>query len=388
MTAFSRTRCDEELTSSARETRPCFSGLVQLVDNPTDRREVIRPCYYILPVLGMWNTENTRFNINWRIYRAFIYFVWLAVLVAVMCLDFVHYGFNSKSVHVRAVMNSVCTSVDFLCPFVFTLYYFNHGQFVDVVSSVQNVSDEWYEKLRKMSRWYTLLSLILWALCAAFFMVHWYPFFSKPWHYGVYIPVIIVMSGWWAAWLTIYGYVCHVHSLQIDIVSAKVASRQQNSTAIFLEHIQLQNSLEKTQKDFSVIISLAIIYHSVDLIVFSFAYFNSAFGNDYPLWQYVGTVLFDLLSLIFKLYPPALVAAAVHRLVLQGAKRCHTFVTPTSTELPLQEMQLFQYMASCEADMGLKILGIRITLELALQLLMAIVTIAVSFVAFVIPKLK
>ena len=38
--------------------------------------------------------------------------------------------------------------------------------------------------------------------------------------------------------------------------------------------------------------------------------------------------------------------------------------------------------------MGLKILGIRITVELTVKILMTIVTLGVSFIAFVIPRLK
>ena len=353
-----------------------------------DRRSphVIRPCYYILQILGMWKPRDGIFEFPWRIYRAFAFVMWLLCLAAIMCLDFVHYGFKTDSVHVREIMNSACTCLDFLCPFVFTLYYFRKGHYVEVVTCVQDASEEWCQKLRRIARWYSLMSVFLWGICAAFFMMHWFPFFSKPWYYAVYVPVIVYIAGWWGTWLTIYGFVCHVHSLQIDVVIQEMKSAELKATTIFKKFSQLQTSLEKTQKDFNVIISLALAYHTLDLIVFSFAYFSSAFGSDYPLWQYVGTVIFDLTSLIFKLYPPAIVAGAAHRIVLQACKRCH--VLPQTTDLPLEDMQLFHHMALCEPDMGLKILGIRITVELSLKVLMTIATVAVSFVAFVIPRLN
>ncbi|XP_078358725.1 uncharacterized protein LOC144643383 [Oculina patagonica] len=353
-----------------------------LLDRGTRSPEVIRPCYYILQILGMWKPEDGQFKFTWRIYRGFVYIVWLECLVAIMCLDFVHYGFDKKKIHVREIINSVCTSLDFLCPFVFTLYYFNRGQYVALVFSVQNVSNEWKQKLNRISRWYTVLSVFLWGLCAAFFMVHWFPFFTKWWHYAVYIPAIVYISGWWSTWLSIYGFVCQVHSLEIDTVIEEMKSRECKPTTILQKHFLLQSSLERTQKDFNVIISLAIAYHALDLIVFSFAYFSSDFGSDYPKWQYVGTVLFDLISIIFKLYPPAIVAAASHRMVKQASKRCRLHWTPLATELPLEDMQLFQYIAWREADMGLKIFGIRITVELAMKILMTIGTAAITFVAF------
>ncbi|XP_078342094.1 uncharacterized protein LOC144627942 [Oculina patagonica] len=213
----------------------------------------------------------------------------------------------------------------------------------------------------------------------------WFPFFTKWWHYAVYIPAIVYIAGWWGTWLSIYGFVCNVHSLQIDTVIEEMKSRECKPTTILQKHFQLQSSLERTQKDFNVIISLAIAYHVLDFVVFSFAYFTSAFGNtsDYPIWQYVGAVLFYLISVIFKLYPPAIVAAASHRMVIQASKRCQLHLTPLATELPLEDMQLFQYMAWRESDMGLKILGIRITIQLTMKILITISTAAISFVAFV-----
>ena len=118
-------------------------------------------------------------------------------------------------------------------------------------------------------------------------------------------------------------------------------SRECKPTKILQKHFQLQNSLERTHKDFNVIISLAIAYHVVDLIIFSFAYFSAAFGNDYTKWQYVGTVLFDLISVIFKLYPPALVAAASHRIVVKASKRCQLHLDPRQENSQLKICSCF-----------------------------------------------
>ena len=356
---FSKIFGDTSINSSfMREMMSSYNShedrnhLLDAVDRSPRSPNAIRPCFYILQILGMWKPKNGKFEFLWQVYRVFVYIVWSGCLASIMCLDFVHYGFNTKRIHFREVTNSACTCIDFLCPFVFTLYYFNRGQFVELVFKVQNVSHGWKQKLRRIS----------------------------------YIPAVVYITGWWVTWLSIYGFICHVHSLQINTVKEKIRMRERRPISILREHFELQQSIEKTQKDFNVIISMAVAYHILDLLVFSFAYFNSAFGSDYPIWQYVGTVLFDLLSIIFKLYPPALVAAASHRIVVEASKGCRRSLH--SADLPTEDIQLFQYMALCEPDMGLKILGIRITVELTVKILMTIVTVGVSFIAFVIPRLK
>ena len=158
-------------------------------------------------------------------------------------------------------------------------------------------------------------------------------------------------------------------------------------SAFLSKHQELKNSLERTQKDFSWIISFALMYHTIDLIIFSFAYFHSDFGENYEIWQYIGGVLFDTVSIVIKLYPPAVVAAAVHRITVQASKRCEMKVTSLSRNLPLEDMQLHQYIFCCESDMGIKILGIKITVEIASTICSTIATAIISFVAFVIPRL-
>ena len=384
-----------EINSSyAREISSSYNSceegihLLSAVDRGPHSPHAIRPCYYILQILGMWKPRDGKFEFIWRVYRGFVYLLCLGTLAAIMGLDFVHYGFDKDKIRLGEIMNSVPTCLNLLCPFIFTVYYFKTGQFVEIVFSVQNVSNERHQKLSRVARWYTLMSFCLWVLGAAFFIIHWLPFLSKPWQYVVYIVVAVYTTGWWSTWLSIYGFACHVHSLQIDVVVDEMKAIDCTPVAIMQKHSQLQISLERTQKDFNVIISFALAYHVADLIIFSFAYFSFSFGSTYELWQYVGGVIFDLISIIVKLYPPAIVAAAVHRIVVQASKRYQFQVTPMSTDLPLEDMQLFQYIAWCEADMGLKILGIRITVELAMKIFMTIVTAAISFVAFVVPRLK
>lgn len=355
---------------------------------PSRDLTVVRPCFFLLQLLGMWKPEEDRSQVIWKMYRSFVYLVWLTGLVGIMALDFVHYGFRDRLIHWGAIMNSVPTCLNLLCPLLFARYYFRRGQFLGLVSSVQGISENHHRKLQKIAHVYTMVSVTLWILGATFFIFHWTPFFSVRWHYIVYIPVILYSTGWWAVWLSIYGFVCHVHTLQIQDVMGSVSSKDCSSTIALLKHQRLQNSIDRTQKDFNVIISFALAYHTVDVIIFSFAYFDVAFGSHYKLWQYVGGISFVLTSILLKLCPPALVSATIHRMVVQAAKRCQMNVTPLSLNLPLEDMALFQYMASLESQMGLKILGICITVELVGQILMTVLTAVVSFVAFIVPRLK
>ena len=336
----------------------------------------------------MWKPRSTRYGFVWEMYSAFVRLLWLGALVGIMSLDFVHYGFKVNKIHGVEILNSVPICLNLLCPFVFTVNYFQRGRFEELVAHVQNISPVYHERVRKLARIYTAISVTLWILGSTFFIFHWIPFFRDRWNYVAYITIIVYTTGWWAVWLSIYGYVCQVHTLQIDEVVQCIRTRENKPGMVLFKHQQLQNMLEKTQSDFNVIISFALVYHSVDIIIFSFAYFDVAFGNRYKLWQYVGAVLFDLISIVIKLFPPALVSAYGRHIVTQASKRCGAQVTPQCTQLPMEELRLFQYIACCEEDMGLKILGICITVELAGKIMMTIATAAVSFVAFVVPDLK
>lgn len=35
----------------------------------------IRPCYYVLQILGMWKPSDGKFEFAWRVYRIFIFIV-------------------------------------------------------------------------------------------------------------------------------------------------------------------------------------------------------------------------------------------------------------------------------------------------------------------------
>ena len=85
-----------------------------------------------------------------------MFVVWLACLARISLLNFVHHGFEKDQIRMGEIITSVPTCLNLLCPLVFTIYYyFNRGQFVELVLSVQIVSEEWYRKLRRIAIVYT-----------------------------------------------------------------------------------------------------------------------------------------------------------------------------------------------------------------------------------------
>lgn len=348
----------------------------------------VRPCYYLLQFFGLWRPSgnNSRVKeIMYKIHHIITLLVWVTSLVTVLSEDFIRYGFKQKRIHVSDLLNSVTTDLNLLCPFVFTQIYLQRGQFTDLVLSVQNLSPQYKARLHKKARIYTWISVVLWFLSAGFFFFQWKPLFTATYRYVVYIIVIVYTSGWWAVWLGVYAYVCDVHRLQIDALIDCIRSKESSPAKVLYNQQQVRNSIDRTEQDFNFIISFAVSYHALDILIFSFAYFDHAFGKNYEIWQYVWGVFQDFISILIKLLSPALLSATVHRSINEAAKRCD--VTSITEIMPQEDLQLFQYMVSCEPDMGLKILGIRITVELVGTILMTSVTVVVSFVTFVVPRL-
>ena len=105
--------------NSFDERNPLRTGL----DRESGSPEVIRPCYYLLQILGMWRPKDGKFGFTWGVYRLFVYIFWLGCLVAIMCLDFVHYGFDAGKIHFREIINSVGTCLVFVPVYVHSLLF-------------------------------------------------------------------------------------------------------------------------------------------------------------------------------------------------------------------------------------------------------------------------
>ena len=367
------------------------------IDRPDlmDQSTLPRPCYYMLRVLGAWQPKKRAWMC--RPYTVFAYLILFMSIALILALDYVHWDRPGKKMqwHWREIVNSCCTIFNLACPFIFIKYYFNFGNYDNIIRSVLEGSNQANtNKILCLSRIYTLISVLLWVLSAAFFYVHWVPFFKEIWHFVLYFVTVLYTTGWWAAWLSIYGYVCHLHTLQAQIFIENMQEHYKNSDRssetekrcvgeLLSEYNEIQRWIERTQHDFGKIISFAIAYHVIDIVVFTIAFWHADFGEKYSLWQFVGGVGFDLASIALKLGPTAVVSGAVHRMTRRAGKECYP--DPFAQGMPSERMIFYQHLSLREQDLGLRILGVKISVRIAVGIFVTIVTALATFLRFAIP---
>jgi len=356
---------------------------------------VPRPCFYMLRLLGVWQPPGA--NIVLRIYTKLIWLVWALIIGAILIQMYLH----DHKFTVGLTLNNIGTVVDFCCPLIFLRYYFAKGNFERLVSHVYEINDmEGHRNVRNARFLYTGISLFMWCCSTTFFTYHWIPFWEhKKWKYVVYIIVILFTMGWWSTWFSLYGFVCHVHRNQIllyrkhmisTLTVDKHDSQLENVVAdqsygdtekktighLLFEFNDLQNWLDRTQKDFTFIISVAVAYHILDMFVFSLAYFTKEFGPHYPIFDFCGTIIYDLISILIKLYPAAVVCQAVHKTVRAAGDLC---VLGPSKKIPYARFEFYQHLCYREQDMGLRILGVKITQQLMVGTFVTIGTALMGF---------
>ena len=100
------------------------------------------------------------------------------------------------------------------------------------------------------------------------------------------------------------------------------------------------------------------------MIVFTVAYWNGSFGDDYELWHFFGTIIFDTLSTLIKLYPAAVVDQGLNDLVQSPGDQC--LVDSSCSIIPYVRINFYQHFSSRRLDMGFYILGIKITIGKAI----------------------
>ena len=277
-------------------------------------------------------------------------------------------------------------------PFIFIKYYFRYGSYDALVLSVLQSSFEHRSKVQVLSRCYSVFSLTAWILAAMFFYLHWLPFFDKFWHYALYGMTVFYTTGWWAMWLSIYGFVCHMHALQARILIEKMQELFQYSNrsceqerkrvgALLGMYNELNRWIERTQGEFGKIVSFAMAYHTIDAIVFSVAYWDQDFGGDYSLLQYIGGMSFDLASIAIKLYPAAVVSAALHSITRRAGSECYPHYH--YVYMPAERFQFYEHLSIREQTVGLRILGVKITVRIAVGIFVTIVTGLATFLRFV-----
>ncbi|XP_047130445.1 uncharacterized protein LOC124810153 isoform X1 [Hydra vulgaris] len=354
------------------------------------QRDAPRPCYYFFRLLGMWQPKNA--FIIFKVYNWIMFTLVFINAFFIFMLSYLH----SSSFKFAEVFNSIGSILDFCCPFLFVKYYFRYGNFERIIKHIYEQStEEDLKKLRKMRYIYTFLSFIMWATMSLYFIKHWERFFknqilSYELTAVIYIQVIVVTMGWWASWLSLYGYVCHIHVHQIKLYDKHMKdtfSKANNTNDECIGHLlfefnELHHWLELTQKDFSKIISFAVAYHIMDIFVFSYAYWTDSFGKNYPIYNFVGTIFFDTISIAIKLYPAALVCKAVHEIVISVGIEC---LSNCTSHIPNERFSFYRHLFFIEQDMGFLILGVKITMRLTVGIFVSLATASITFIKFLLP---
>ena len=357
-------------------------------------REISRPCYYILRLIGLWQPSNSSCFFEFYHYTAWV--LWLAMIIATIMLSY-----RRNKFHWKTFLNSVSGCIILLSPFCFLRYYFYYGQYNQLVSCMAGIRRTTGDEVKQLSRIYTCVSVLLWISGGLFLYFHWIPLFCRfKWplvSYILYGVAVFLTTGWWACWLGLYGFVCHVHKLRINRYCQELnfiygysdlsTSIETTNVAILLDKFHdIRFTLTKTNKDLRFIISFAMIFHVLDLFIFTLAYWNYDFGDDYPIWHYVGGVAFDILSILLKLYPAATVAQALHNVVIRAGEHCYS--NNKICNLPKERFIFYRYVFLREENLGLHVLGVKITSKVAVSFAMTLITAGLTFLRYAIPFIE
>ena len=327
-------------------------------------QDILRPCYYILLLLGLWVPANA--SCFWKVYHYFVVRVlWIGTVIANVMLCF-----KGSTFHWRMFLNSLTTSATLGFPFWFCWIHLRNGKYDQLVLYITNIRKTTRDKVRRYSKTYTCVSIALWILGGVFFYFHWIPLFPELnrillYYYIFYGAVVFLSTGWWACWLALYGFVCHLHKHQIDHYcqdlnymfgySKHSMDIETSTVAILLDKFHdIRLWLDQTHKIFRFIISISIISHFVDLFIFTVVYWTHDFGDDYGTWHYIGGIAFDILSMLANLFPAAMVEQALHNIVFYAGEHCdpspYPFHVPKEKlsadlfHLPKQRFAFYRYV--------------------------------------------
>ena len=99
-----------------------------------------------------------------------------------------------------------------------------------------------------------------------------------------------------------------------------------------------------------------------------------------PLYSYIMDSSFHSLCLFVKLFPAAIVSKQINGLLVAVNDKCSEGTREGTIDADM--LGLLQLMRTSEEDMGLKILGVKITLRVTWTIFTTIVTFLVAVVRF------
>jgi len=353
--------------------------------------ELPRPSYYMLQLLGMWIPSNAGFMKN-VYYRVLIPVIWLYSVVAICG----RYFLDNKDFRWGRLLNSISAVFVMGTPYMVAHYYFHFGCYGQIISLVSSEDRKTYSSIRKLTKFYSWLSIFIWVVVFVFFFFHHRTECLKTFYMVSYVIVLLYCTGWWSAWLCVYSFICSAHKIQIEQYVYQMKEKYGYSTrTIEAEETCIQELIEKftiirncisqSQKDFEKIVSLSVTCFLVDSIMFSVAYWKDD-TKEFPLWQYAVGISFDFVGIMFKLYPAAVVNQTLHEIVRVSGEHCYPDIDIGET--PKQRFIFYQFLFMREQDLGMQILGVKITSKLTVGVFVTIATLALTFLHYVVPFLK
>ena len=350
-----------------------------------DDSKVVRPCYYGLRILALWQPENA--HCFMKAYNKFGYAVFL-FSAACLC-----YFLTKKQRKLWSLeLNILSALVLFGVHFLYHKWYQRYGKYDQLVRSIIGNKVEKYRYCRRLSKLYSLIAFLLWLVGLATQILFFLSMPASIWEYSLYLVIILYVVGWWTSWLTIYSFICHIHLMEVKEFEKNLAlnaSRDEMSFEDLLSRFkELKNKLKESQERFHVVISVAVFLHLVDISVYTISYFQGDYKIasgvfKYPTVSFIFCVFFDVVSILIKLLPAAKVSSASHDITLRVGDLC------MNAEKGLIDERLFfllhQLIHISEQDMGYKILGVKITVRLTVSLLIGFITVLTTLFKFLTP---
>ena len=349
-----------------------------------DGSKVVRPCYYGLRILALWQPENA--HCFMKAYNKFGYVVFL---FSAACLS---YFLTKKQRKLWSLeLNILSALVLFGAHFLYHKWYQRYGKYDQLVRSIIDNKVEKYHYCQRLSKWYSLIAFLLWLVGVTTQILFFLSMPESIWEYSLYLVIILYVVGWWTSWLTIYSFVCHIHLMEVKEFEKNLVLNASGDEMPYEDVLsrfkELKNKLTKSQERFHVVISVAVFLHLVDISVYTISYFQGDYKSTsgvfkYPTISFIFCVLFDVVSILIKLLPAAKVSSALHDITLCVGDLC------MNTGRGLIDERLFllhQLIHISEQDMGYKILGVKITVRLTVSLLIGFITVLATLFKFLAP---
>ena len=346
----------------------------------------VLPCFSGLRLLAVWQANNAHWTL--KIYNCFGYVLFLATTISLIYLLV-----TTQKETWSLALNTLSTLSVMGIPFLYLKWYQHCGNYEEMMTNIKVNNRKRYYYCKYISSCYTVAAFLLWIFGSSTNILVFLNLLNHNfWFYIVYITIILYAMGWWACWLTIYGFICHIHITEITQCRKDITQMSSMNALPFADILNkcktLKMNLSESQKLFHIVISLAVFLHLIDIAVYTVSYFEGDFKKTvgvfkYPVVCFILGITVDVLSISMKLLPAAKVSSALHDLTLAVSDLC---VPTTSGVFNEKLFMLYQYIYIAEQDMGYKIMGVKISMRLTASLFIAFISLLGSLFKFLLPS--